>query len=157
MVHPAQQVAPEVAHQHLVEVVRVEATSAQLGDGPQSHLRQRAAQRVERRAVPGDVEPDLLGRTQERGHRPVPAVGVMPEDAPVHQLDQRSHLLRALLARPQIAAFEPRQMEDRHPRERPRRARSGRAILSGRPPGGSIVPSTTQRSQIAGPMRAFGA
>ena len=95
-----------------------------------------AASRARRRSRP----PCSDWRNADEG--PVLAVVLRPEDAPVLQLGERAEFRRALVGRPQGRPADAGQVEDRDG-------------LGGQETSG-ILPASTQRSQMAGPVRVAG-
>ena len=141
--HPAEDVAHEVHAGQLVEVGRVQAAAPQLLNRSQGHLVERPEQRGDGRMAGCDIEARPCGGAEKRRHGPIAAFRVVPEGAAVHQLDERLEFVGAVFAGSQLAAFHAGEVDD------------------GGGFGGDDVRcrarrSTTQRSQIAGPVRCSG-
>ena len=113
--HPPQQIPDDVAGQHAIEVVRLQAVPFELRHRRQRHLRQRPQQRLRRGPVASNVQAERLGRGQEGVHGPVAAVRLAPQGAPEQQLDQRLQFVRALLAGAKLLARDTRQIDDGRP------------------------------------------
>ena len=113
VVHPHKHVPHRIAHHQPVKVLRLQPPTLQARYGFVDQRRQRPLHGLTRSGIERQVESHAVLGGEERLHRPVAPVALVPHGAAVFEFDQGLEQRRTLRAGPQDLTADPRQIEHR--------------------------------------------
>ena len=161
--HPAQGVAIHVHPDETVEVVRIEAAASEIVRASLKNLADRTTERLPRFRVSRDVKAGARGnpiraKRQESAHTPVAPVGVVPDDAAEHELDEGAKCLRAVFPGAQPSTLDARQVDDGGTVGRGAREVDGAVDYATQPDGGAcaVIGAVVTENEQLGDMGTSG-